>query len=300
MSKLISPTSPITSAHAHWRDYVELCKPKVVALLLITALVGMHLATNSWVPLNILIAGTLGIGLAAAAAAVVNHIVDRHRDRLMKRTEERPIATGRVTPKHALVFAIVLGSLAMFILLTWVNALTAWLTLASLIGYAFIYTLYLKRATPQNIVIGGLSGAAPPLLGWTAVTGSFDAHALLLVLIVYTWTPPHFWALAIHRHADYARADIPMLPVTHGIELTKTCVLLYTILLILATLLPYLVGMSHGYYLIGALLLGAGFMYYAVKLKYRPAPTTAIKTFAYSIHYLLWLFICLLVDHYLA
>ncbi|MBI2381756.1 MAG: protoheme IX farnesyltransferase [Gammaproteobacteria bacterium] len=282
-----------------WRDYLELTKPKVVALILLTAIVGMHLATPGAVPLDVLILGTLGIGLAAGSAAAVNHIVDRRIDAIMARTTRRPVPQGKVSPLQGAIFAGVLAVASMLILALYINPLTAWLTLGSLVGYAFFYTLYLKRATPQNIVIGGLSGAAPPLLGWTAVTGSLDPHALLLVLIIYTWTPPHFWALAIHRAEDYAKAGIPMLPVTHGIPFTKTAVLLYTVLLSLSTLLPYLVGMSGLVYLIGALVLGFVFLGYAVQLRHFAKPQTAIKTFGYSIVYLMGLFVVLLVDHYL-
>ena len=288
-----------TQVHATWRDYLELTKPKVVSLILLTAVVGMHLATPGAVPLQVLLLGTLGIGLAAGSAAAVNHIVDRRIDALMARTTRRPVPQGKVSPRNGAIFAAALALAAMLILSLGVNALTAWLTLGSLVGYAFVYTLYLKRATPQNIVIGGLSGAAPPLLGWVAVTGSVDPAALLLVLIVYTWTPPHFWALAIHRVDDYARAEIPMLPVTHGVEFTKTAVVLYTLLLILTTLLPYFIGMSGPVYLVGALGLGGVFLWHAVRLKWWPRPNSAMKTFGWSIVYLMGLFLVLLVDHYL-
>lgn len=284
---------------AGWRDYLELTKPKVVALILLTAIVGMHLATPGFVPLDILLLGTLGIGLAAGSAAAVNHIVDRRIDALMARTTRRPVPQGKVTPRQGAIFAGVLAIASMLILSVFINPLTAWLTLGSLVGYAFVYTLYLKRATPQNIVIGGLSGAAPPLLGWTAVTGSIDPHALLLVLIVYTWTPPHFWALAIHRVEDYAKAEIPMLPVTHGVEFTKTATLLYTILLVITTLLPYFTGMSGLIYLIAALGLGAGFLAHVIALKWYAKPNSAIKAFGFSITYLMALFLVLVVDHYL-
>jgi protoheme IX farnesyltransferase len=241
----------------------------------------------------------LGIGLLSSSAAVINHVVDHKIDSLMARTFNRPVATGKVSPKQALIFAFVIGAIGFVSLALFVNMLTAWLTLASLVGYAFIYTSYLKRATPQNIVIGGLAGAAPPLLGWTAVTGDIHAYALLLVLIVFTWTPPHFWALAIHREKDYAKAKIPMLPVTHGIDFTKTCVLLYTVLLCLVCVLPYLVDMSGLIYLMGSTILNAGFMYYAIKLKYNPTATTAMDTFKYSIYHLMILFVVLLADHYI-
>jgi protoheme IX farnesyltransferase len=284
---------------ATWRDYYEMTKPRVVMLLLLTALVGMCLATESWIDPQILVFGMLGIGLLSSSAAVINHVVDHKIDSLMARTFNRPVATGKVSPKQALIFAFVIGAIGFVSLALFVNMLTAWLTLASLVGYAFIYTSYLKRATPQNIVIGGLAGAAPPLLGWTAVTGDIHAYALLLVLIVFTWTPPHFWALAIHREKDYAKAKIPMLPVTHGIDFTKTCVLLYTVLLCLVCVLPYLVDMSGLIYLMGSTILNAGFMYYAIKLKYNPTATTAMDTFKYSIYHLMILFVVLLADHYI-
>jgi protoheme IX farnesyltransferase len=284
---------------ATWRDYYEMTKPRVVMLLLLTALVGMCLATETWIDPQVLFFGMLGIGLLSSSAAVINHVVDHKIDSLMARTFNRPVATGRVSPKRALIFSFVIGSIGFVSLALFVNMLTAWLTLASLVGYAFIYTSYLKRATPQNIVIGGLAGAAPPLLGWTAVTGDIHAYALLLVLIVFTWTPPHFWALAIHREKDYAKAKIPMLPVTHGIAFTKTCVLLYTILLCLVCILPYLVKMSGLIYLIGSTILNAGFMYYAIKLKYKPTETTAMDTFKFSILHLMILFVVLLADHYI-
>ncbi|GAC27544.1 heme o synthase [Brumicola pallidula] len=284
---------------ATWRDYYEMTKPRVVMLLLLTALVGMCLATETWIDPQILVFGMLGIGLLSSSAAVINHVVDHKIDSLMARTFNRPVATGKVSPKQALIFAFVIGAIGFVSLALFVNMLTAWLTLASLVGYAFIYTSYLKRATPQNIVIGGLAGAAPPLLGWTAVTGDIHAYALLLVLIVFTWTPPHFWALAIHREKDYAKAKIPMLPVTHGIDFTKTCVLLYTVLLCLVCVLPYLVDMSGLIYLMGSTILNAGFMYYAIKLKYNPTATTAMDTFKYSIYHLMILFVVLLADHYI-
>ncbi len=282
-----------------WRDYYEMTKPNVVMLLLLTALVGMCLATPYWVNAKILICGLLGIGMLSASAAVINHVVDHKIDSVMARTFNRPVAKGKVSINHALWFAGALGVLGFVVLALFVNMLTAWLTLASLVGYAFIYTMYLKRATPQNIVIGGLAGAAPPLLGWTAVTGEVHSHALLLVLIIFTWTPPHFWALAIHREKDYAKAKVPMLPVTHGVAFTKTSVLLYTVLLGLVCLLPYLTGMSDLIYLIGSSLLNIGFLYYALKLKFDAQPETAMKTFRFSIIHLMVLFVVLLVDHYI-
>ena len=280
------------------QDYYELTKPKVVLLLLLTALVGMCLASDSWISWKILIAGLTGIGFLSSAAAVVNHVVDREIDGKMARTFNRPVAKGKVSPQKALFFAGFLIVVGYVILELWVNRLTAILTLAGLLGYAVVYTMYLKRATPQNIVIGGLAGAIPPLLGWTAVTGEIHAHALLLVLIVFIWTPPHFWALAIHREKDYAKAKVPMLPVTHGIDFTKTSILLYTVLLCVVCLLPYLIGMSGLIYLIGSTLLNAGFLYYAWKLKFTATEQTAMQTFKFSIIHLMVLFVVLLVDHY--
>lgn len=281
-----------------WRDYYEMTKPKVVLLLLLTALVGMCLATDGWVDLQVLVAGLFGIGLLSSSAAVINHVVDRSIDSQMARTFNRPVPKGKISPRRAVVFAAVLALVGYICLELWVNRLTALLTLASLVGYAFVYTMYLKRATPQNIVIGGLAGAAPPLLGWTAVTNEIHPYALLLVLIIFIWTPPHFWALAIHRVKDYARAEIPMLPVTHGVEFTKTSIFLYTILLGLVCLLPYLIGMTGVIYLIGSSLLNIGFLYYAWKLKYACEEKTAMQTFTFSIIHLMILFIVLLVDHY--
>lgn len=283
---------------ARWQDYYEMTKPKVVMLLLLTALVGMCLASETWISWNILVAGLAGIGMLSSSAAVINHVVDRRIDAQMARTYNRPLPKGKVSPKRALIFAGALAVVGTIILDVWVNRLTAVLTVASLLGYAVVYTMYLKRATPQNIVIGGLAGAAPPLLGWTAVTGEVHAYGLLLVLIVFTWTPPHFWALAIHREKDYAKAEVPMLPVTHGVEFTKTSVLLYTILLCVICLLPYLVGMTQLIYLVGSTLLNAGFMYYALKLKFDADENTAMQTFKFSILHLMVLFVVLLVDHY--
>lgn len=282
-----------------WRDYYELTKPRVVMLLLLTALVGMCLASDTWIAWNTLLAGMTGIGLLSSSAAVINHAVDHRIDSQMARTFNRPVAKGKVSIQRALAFAASLGVVGFAILMLFVNALTAWLTFASLVGYAGIYTMFLKRATPQNIVIGGLAGAAPPLLGWVAVTGEVHAYSLLLVLIIFTWTPPHFWALAIHREKDYAKAEIPMLPVTHGVEFTKTSVLLYTILLCLICLLPYLVGMTGVIYLVGSSALNLGFLYYAWQLKFNADETTAMKTFKFSIIHLMVLFVVLLVDHYI-
>jgi len=282
-----------------WRDFYEMCKPRVVMLMILTSLVGMFLAVPGMVPLDVLILGNLGIALVAGSGAAVNHLIDHKVDSLMRRTHNRPIPQGRVDPRHAAVFAAVIGVIGMTILLLWVNPLCAWLTLASFVGYAFIYTGYLKRATPQNIVIGGLSGAMPPLLGWSAVTGTIEPGALILVLIIFAWTPPHFWALAIHRKDEYAKTGIPMLPVTHGEQLTKVHILLYTIIMVMITLLPWLTGMSGPLYLLGAVVLGAGFLGWAALLLWKPKPSTAMDTFRYSIVYLMVLFIILMVDHYL-
>ena len=280
-------------------QYLELTKPRVVALIVFTAIIGMFLAVPGWPPLRESVAGFIGIWLAAASAAAINHLIDQRIDKLMARTAHRPLATGALTPAKVLAFAVFLGALSMTILIAFVNPLTAALTFASLIGYAIVYTAWLKRATPQNIVIGGVAGAAPPLLGWTAVTGHLHPHAWLLVLIIFVWTPPHFWALAIFRRDDYARAMVPMLPVTHGVEYTRWHVLYYTILLILVTVLPFLTGMSGLFYLGGALVLGAGFLYYAIVLLDPPSERFAMKVFNYSIIYLMALFAFLLIDHYI-
>lgn len=282
-----------------WRDYLELCKPNVVALMALTTVVGMFLSVPGMVPLNILIIGNIGIGLSAASAAVINHVVDKKIDLLMDRTEQRPIAQGRVKDKHALLFSAVMGSLGIFLLVYFINSLTAWLTLGSLIGYALIYTCFLKRATPQNIVIGGLAGAAPPLLGWTAVTNEIHGYPLLLVLIIFAWTPPHFWALALHRKEDYKKASIPMLPITHGDRYTRLHILLYTIILFGVSLLPFATKMFGPLYLIGAICLGVGFLYWAVQLMLNKNDDAPMQTFKYSIIYLMVLFLIMLLDHYL-
>ena len=288
----------VTPVSINWRDYYEMCKPNVVLLMLLTSLVGMFMSVPGMVPWPILIWGNLGIAMVSGAAAVINHVIDRRIDGQMKRTHNRPVAKGKVKPSHALIFAGVLTLVGLGILFVFINPMTAWLTLASSIGYAFIYTGYLKRATPQNIVIGGLAGAMPPLLGWVAVTGTVDPNALLLVLIIYAWTPPHFWALAIHRRDEYAKVEIPMLPVTHGLEFTGLQILLYTVLMIISTMLPYIVGMSGFIYLVGVTLLNLRFLYW-VLLLYRGAyEKAAMKTFWYSIIYLMLLFVLLLVDHY--
>ena len=282
----------------YWNDYYELCKPRVVALIVFTAIVGMLLATPGMVPWQPLLFGTLGIGMAAASAAAINQIVDQRVDADMLRTRNRPLTTGHLSNTQALVFAGILGVVSMAILVLLVNPLTALLTLCSLIGYAFIYTMYLKRATPQNIVIGGAAGAAPPVLGWVAVTGQVDPNSLLLFLIIFAWTPPHFWALAIHRRDEYSKVNIPMLPVTHGIAFTRLQVLLYTIILVAVTALPFATQMSGWLYFVGAMILGAIFLSYAIKLQSGKDERVAIKTFGYSILYLMLLFALLLVDHY--
>ncbi|XOV86235.1 MAG: heme o synthase [Pseudomonadota bacterium] len=282
-----------------WRDYLEMCKPRVVLLMLLCTLVGMFLATPGMVSWDILLFGNLGVALVAGSAAALNHLVDFRIDQEMARTRNRPVARGRVTPLQGYMFVGVTGVLGIAILALLVNPLTAWLNLASWIGYGMIYSMYLKRATPQNIVIGGLFGAAPPLFGWTAVTGSIDSGGLLLVLIIFAWTPPHFWALAIDRVEEYRKVDIPMLPVTHGERYTKFHILLYTIIMVLVTFLPYIIGMSNLLYFGAAIVLGAGFLYWSIVLligKNRRAP---MQTFRYSIVYLMALFIALLLDHWL-
>lgn len=289
----------VNKQEVSWRDFYEMCKPRVVMLMILTSLVGMFLAVPGMVPVDVLIFGNIGIALVAGSGAVVNHLIDYKVDSLMKRTHNRPIPQGRVDPKQAAMFAAAIGIAGMLILLFLVNPLCAWLTLASFIGYAFIYTGYLKRATPQNIVIGGLSGAMPPLLGWAAVTGSIEPGALILVLIIFAWTPPHFWALAIHRKEEYAKTGIPMLPVTHGEHITKIHIILYTVIMFLITLLPYLTGMSGPLYLLAAVVLGLGFLVWTLLLMFRPKPSTAMDTFRYSIVYLMVLFVVLLTDHYL-
>jgi protoheme IX farnesyltransferase len=289
----------VPGAAATWRDYYELGKPRVVALIVFTAVVGMFLAVPGVPPWTALLYGTLGIGLAASSAAAINHVVDRRFDEKMARTMNRPIPTGHVTTRQALAYAALIGTLSMVLLWRLVNPLTAVLTFLSLIGYAVLYTVWLKHVTPQNIVIGGAAGAAPPVLGWTAVTGSADPHALLLFLIIFAWTPPHFWALAIARRKEYAKAGIPMLPVAYGVEFTQLHILLYTILLFIVTLLPYLTGMSGLLYLAVALVLNVVFTRYAVRLR-RPdaSEQLAMQVFRYSINYLMLLFAALLVDHY--
>jgi len=284
---------------ASWRDYYEMTKPRVVMMMILTAMVGMFLAVPGMVPLDALLWGNVGIALVASAGAVVNHLIDHRIDTIMQRTLKRPIPQGKVTPTQALLFACAICLSGMAILMWLVNPLCAWLTLASFVGYAIIYTGWLKRATPQNIVIGGLSGAMPPLLGWTAVTGTVEPGGLLLVLIIFAWTPPHFWPLAIHRKNDYAKTNIPMLPVTHGEALTKLHTLLYTIIMLVVSVMPYLTGMSGLFYLVSALVLGAGFLYHSINLMVTKRPQAAMQTFRFSIFYLIGLFIVLLIDHYL-
>jgi len=287
------------ASRAIWRDYLELTKPNVIALMILTSAIGMHLAVPGMVPWDILIFGNLGIALCGGAAATVNHVVDRHIDSQMIRTLNRPVATGQVRPSQAIIFAVLATLLGMAMLFIWTNELTAWLTLASSVGYAFVYTMYLKRATPQNIVIGGLAGAAPPLLGWTAVTGEMSGHGLLLALIIFAWTPPHFWALAIHRKNDYAKAEIPMLPVTHGVEYTKLHIMLYTLILLAVTILPFATGMSGWLYFAGVIILNAGFIYWAFVMILGKRVDASMRTFRYSITYLMLLFLLMLLDHYL-
>jgi protoheme IX farnesyltransferase len=297
MSKSISVTS--IPQKALWRSYLSLTKPKVVALMLLTALVGMCLAVPGTLPIQSTVLGLVGIGLMAGSAAAFNHLIDQRIDAIMARTYKRPLPSGEIKSSHVFGFALAIGVVGFVVLYAGVNALTAWLTFASLLGYAVVYTLYLKRATPQNIVIAGIAGAMPPLLGWTAVTGELHAHAWLLVMIIFIWTPPHFWALAIHRKDDYAKADIPMLPVTHGVEYTKTSILLYTVLLYLICLLPALVGMTGIFYLTASTALCSLFVWHAWKLKYTNDESRAIKTFVFSIYHLMLLFVALLIDHYI-
>ena len=280
------------------REYFELTKPRVVALIVFTAVVGMFLATPGMVPLSILFYATLGIALAAGSAASINHIIDQRVDAIMRRTHKRPLPTGQLSTIQATIFSLIIGAIAMVVLIWKVNLLTAILTFASLLGYSVIYTVFLKRATPQNIVIGGAAGAAPPVLGWTAVTGEVSADALLLFLIIFIWTPPHFWALALYRELDYAKVGIPMLPVTHGNKFTRLHILLYTIILVAVTVMPFATRMSGWIYLVGSIPLNIIFLYYAWKLYREYSDQLARKTFFYSIQYLALLFALLLLDHY--
>ena len=281
------------------KNYLELTKPKVVLMLLITAIIGMLLASKSLPSLYLVIISMIGIGLCASSAATINQIIDRNIDANMARTSNRPLPQGEITTFNASLFAFALMILGTAILVSQVNTLTAVLTVASLIGYAFIYTVFLKRATPQNIVIGGLAGAAPPLLGWTSVTNSIDPNALLLVLIIFVWTPPHFWALAIYRKEDYARESIPMLPVTHGVRFTKLQIILYTVLLVLVSLLPYIVLMSGNIYLFSALGLGLFYLYSSIKMYLTEDEEYPMASFKYSIYYIFLIFFALLVDHFI-
>ena len=288
-----------TQMRIPFADYFELTKPRVVALIVFTAVIGMFLAVPGIPPWKALVFGNLGIWLAASSAAAINHLLDRRIDEKMARTSHRPLPSGSLSGRQVFIFALILGVLSMLLLCVFVNWLTAVLTFFSLIGYAVIYTVYLKHATPQNIVIGGAAGAAPPVLGWVAVTGEVHAYALLLFLIIFVWTPPHFWALAIFRREDYARAMVPMLPVTHGVEYTRQQILFYTILLVLVTLLPYFSGMSGVFYLGGVLVLDAVFLYYAIRMMKPPNEAYAMKVFGYSIWYLMVLFAFLLIDHWI-
>ncbi|MEC9286312.1 MAG: heme o synthase [Pseudomonadota bacterium] len=289
----------IDNARHVWRDYLEMCKPRVILLMLMCATVGMFLSVPGMVPPKIILFGLVGIALVAASAAAVNHIADAQIDMRMARTQDRPIATGRVSVSQGVVFAGIIGASGLAILYYLVNPLTAVLNLVSWIGYGLIYTLYLKRATPQNIVIGGLFGAAPPLFGWTAVTNTIEPGALLLVLIIYAWTPPHFWALALDRKAEYENVEVPMLPITHGEAYTRWQILFYTVILLVCSVLPFSIGMSGWPYLLAALALGAVFVFWAVALFTKQNERVPIRTFRYSITYLTVLFLALLVDHYL-
>ena len=280
------------------QQYYALTKPRVVALIMFTAVVGMFLSTPGMVPLDILFLGTLGIGLAAAAGAAANHVLDQRADVVMGRTQRRPLPTGQLNTAQALSFAVALAVVSMLVLIAWINPLTAILTFASLIGYAVVYTVFLKHWTPQNIVIGGAAGAAPPVLGWVAVTGEVSADALLLFLIIFCWTPPHFWALALYRRQEYAQAGIPMLPVTHGDKFTRLHILLYTLLLAAISIMPFATKMSGLIYLIGAVILNIQFISYAVRLYFRYDDILAKRTFGFSIQYLAMLFALMLVDHY--
>ena len=281
------------------RSYYVLCKPNVVYMMLICALVGMLLAEESVTSVTNIVVALIGIALCSGSAAAINQVIDRKADAAMTRTDQRPLPQGELSATHASSFAFVIGVAGALVLYLYINTLTMILTIASLIGYAFIYTVYLKRATPQNIVIGGLAGAAPPLLGWAAISNTIDPYALLLVLIIFVWTPPHFWALAIYRKDEYAKESIPMLPVTHGIAFTKLQIVLYTIILFIVSILPYIVLMSGGIYLISAVILSSMFMYYSIKLYFSSDDEIAMKTFNFSIYYIFLIFVALLCDHYL-
>ena len=281
------------------RSYYVLCKPNVVYMMLICALVGMLLAEESVTSVTNIVVALIGIALCSGSAAAINQVIDRKADAAMTRTDQRPLPQGELSVIHASSFAFVIGVAGALVLYLYINTLTMILTIASLIGYAFIYTVYLKRATPQNIVIGGLAGAAPPLLGWAAISNTIDPYALLLVLIIFVWTPPHFWALAIYRKDEYAKESIPMLPVTHGVAFTKLQIVLYTIILFIVSILPYIVLMSGGIYLISAVILSSMFMYYSIKLYFSSDDEIAMKTFNFSIYYIFLIFVALLCDHYL-
>ena len=293
--------SSVLAAHrltARAHQFYQLTKPRVVSLIVFTAVIGMYLSVPGMVPLQALVAGTLGIALVAGAAAAVNCLVEQKIDALMARTRARPLPSGQLTAFQTLIFAGTVGGIGLAILYHWVNVLTMWLTLATFVGYAVVYTVILKPLTPQNIVIGGASGAMPPVLGWAAVTGEVTADALLLFMIVFAWTPPHFWSLALYRKHEYARAGVPMLPVTHGDRYTRLNVLLYTIILFACSMLPFVTRMSGITYLAAALTLGVVFLWYAVKIYFRYSDALARRTFRYSIMYLAALFAALLVDHY--
>ena len=281
------------------KSYYLLCKPNVVYMMLICALVGMLLAEDTVSSIPTIVIALLGIALCSGSAAAINQVIDRKADAAMTRTDQRPLPQGELSAFHASCFALVIGMLGAVILFLFINTLTMILTLASLVGYAFIYTVYLKRATPQNIVIGGLAGAAPPLLGWASISNTIDPHALLLVLIIFVWTPPHFWALAIYRKDEYAKESIPMLPVTHGVAFTKLQIVLYTIILFIVSILPYIVLMSGGIYLVSAVILSSIFLYYSIKLYFSDDDAIAMKTFNFSIYYIFLIFVALLLDHYL-
>lgn len=281
------------------KSYYLLCKPNVVYMMLICALVGMLLAEDTVSSIPTILIALLGIALCSGSAAAINQVIDRKADAAMTRTDQRPLPQGELSAFHASCFAFVIGILGAVILFLFINTLTMILTLASLVGYAFIYTVYLKRATPQNIVIGGLAGAAPPLLGWASISNTIDPHALLLVLIIFVWTPPHFWALAIYRKDEYAKESIPMLPVTHGVAFTKLQIVLYTIILFIVSILPYIVLMSGGIYLVSAVILSSIFLYYSIKLYFSDDDAIAMKTFNFSICYIFLIFVALLLDHYL-
>jgi protoheme IX farnesyltransferase len=283
---------------SRFSQFLQLTKPRVVSLIVFTAVIGMFLATPGMVPLQALLFGTLGIALTAGAAAAINCLVEQKIDAVMARTSRRPLPRGQITSLQTLVFAGVVGGTGLFVLHQWVNVLTMWLTLATFIGYAVVYTVLLKPMTPQNIVIGGASGAMPPVLGWTAVTGDIAPDSLLLFLIIFAWTPPHFWALALYRKHEYAKAGVPMLPVTHGDKFTRLHVLLYTVILTAVTLMPFVTRMSGAIYLVSALVLDAVFLWYAARIYYAYTDRLARRTFRYSIFYLTALFAALLLDHY--